>query len=470
MSAYDVIIVGAGPGGYVAAIRAGQLGLRTAIVERSHLGGVCLNWGCIPTKSLLHSAELLDGLRRASTFGIGVAEPSVSLAKMVDRSRAVAAQLNSGVQFLLRKNKVDTIWGDAEISEPGLVRVRPSIVDAPKGALPPGDYRAAHVIVATDARERRLPGIEPGGERVWSYHHAMTLAVVPASLVIVGGGAIGVEFASLYATLGTTVTLVERMPRLLPQEDAEIAELMAKALRKKGVEVICGAGVSSLIPAADGVTAVIADAQGETRRVAAERLLSAAGVVANIDGLGLERLGVDVRNGAIAVDGAGRTNVPGLYAIGDVAGAPMLAHKAEHEGIRCVEAIAGRPTHAAAGPVPSCVFSHPQVASVGLTEEAAAAAGLAVDVGRFGFRGNGKAVTLGETDGLVKVLCERGSGRLVGAHIIGPGASELVPVFSLALTLGATRDQVLATVFPHPTLSEALQEAVLASDGRAIHA
>ena len=470
MPAYDLIVIGAGPGGYVAAIRAAQLGLRTAVVERRHLGGICLNWGCIPTKSLLHSAEIVHGLQIAPQFGVELGEQAISLSKMVERSRSVSGQLNAGVQFLLRKNKIDVIWGEAELAGHGHVRVKPTAGEPPKGTLPPGDYEAADVIVATGARERALPGIDPDGQRIWSYHHAMTARERPASLIVIGGGAIGVEFASFYTALGTKVTLVERMPRILPLEDAEIAELMAKALKKKGIEVVCGADVTKALVNTTGLAVEIKLADGGVRTLEAERLLSAAGVVANIEGLGLERLGVELSNGTIRTDANGRTNVTGIHAIGDVAGPPMLAHKAEHEGILCVEAIAGKITHSALGVVPSCVYAHPQIASIGLTEEAATAAGRAVEIGRFSLRGNGKAVTLGETDGMVKVIFDAASRRVIGAHMIGPSVSELIAVFSLAMTLGATREQLIATIFPHPTISEAMHEAILASDGRAIHA
>lgn len=469
MPAYDVIVIGAGPGGYVAAIRAAQLGLRTAVVERKHLGGVCLNWGCIPTKSLLHSAALFEKAGHAATFGIRAATPSFDLPAVVARSRAVAGQLNAGVQFLLRKNKVDVIWGNAEIVAPGLVRVSSVSGDAPKGTIGPGDHDAGHIIIATGASERRLPGIVPDGKRIWSYHHAMTASAVPASIAIVGGGAIGVEFASLYNSLGSKVTLIERLDRILPQEDGEIAEQMSKSLRKRGIDILSGAEISDVSADEAGVTVRLRNPVG-SGEITAETLLCAAGVVANIEGLGLERLGVALRNGAIATDAAGRTGIDGLYAIGDVAGPPMLAHKAEHEGVRCVEAIAGRAVTDVMGPVPSCIFAAPQIASIGLTEQAASNEGLAVDIGRFGFRGNGKAVTIGETDGFVKVLFDRATGRLLGAHMIGPSVSELVPVFSLALTMGATRAHLLHTIFPHPTLSEALHEATLAADARAIHA
>jgi len=470
MPAYDVIIIGAGPGGYVAAIRAAQLGLRTAIVERSHLGGICLNWGCIPTKSLLHSAELLDHARQSETFGLEPPAPAVNIAGMVARSRAVAKQLNGGVQFLLRKNKVDVIWGEAELLEPGLVRVCPAGSDSPVGVMAPGDYRAAHVIIATGARDRSLAGISPDGKRVWSYRDAMTAPAVPASLVVLGAGAIGVEFASLYKSLGAQVTLIERLPRILPLEDEEIADLMGKVLRKRGIEIVCGAEVSAVMETPKGISVSIGEADGNTRTVVPERLLSAVGVVPNLEGLGIGRLGVALNGGAVATDGVGRTNVAGLYAIGDAAGPPMLAHKAQHEGIRCVEAIAGVGQHASIAAVPSCIYSDPQMASVGLTEQAALEQGQAVDVGRFNLRGNGKAVTIAATDGMVKLIFARKSGRLLGAHMIGPSVSELIAALSLAVTLGATRDQLVHTIFPHPTLSEAIHEAALASQARAIHA
>ncbi|OJF90863.1 dihydrolipoyl dehydrogenase [Pararhizobium antarcticum] len=470
MPAYDLIVIGAGPGGYVAAIRAAQLGLRTAVVERRHLGGVCLNWGCIPTKSLLHSAEILQDLRTAGRFGIDVAEPAISLQKIIERSRNVAAQLNAGVQFLFRKNKIDTIWGDAEITDRGRVTVKASPGDLPKGVLPPGDYEAAHIVIATGARERVLPGLAPDGQHIWSYHHAMTATELPETLVIIGGGAIGVEFAAFYAELGTKVTLIERMPRILPLEDAEIADQMAKALKKKGIDILCSATICDAPTTDAGLTVRLKLADGEIRMLKTEKLLSAVGVVANIEGLGVERLGVELSNGTIRTMSRGRTTVPGIYAIGDVAGPPMLAHKAEHQGVMCAEGIAGRAGHTELGPVPSCVFAHPQLASIGLTEEGAVATGRAFEIGRFSLRGNGKAVTLNETDGMVKVLFDAQTRQVIGAHMLGPNVSEFISVFSLAMTVGATREQLAATVFPHPTLSEVVHEAVLASEGRAIHA
>ena len=469
MSGYDLIVIGGGPGGYVAAIRAAQLGLKTAVIECRHLGGVCLNWGCIPTKSLLNATELLGSMRRASQFGVTAGSIGVDLPAMVTRSRQVASQLNGGVQFLLRKNKVDVIWGRAEIMSPGHVTVRPVDGDLPKGMLPPGDFQASNIIIATGARGRTLPGIAPDGQRVWGYEQAMHASEIPASLTVVGAGAIGVEFADFYQALGTKVTIIERLPQILPQEDAEIADLMAKALKKKGVEIVLGAAIEKLTNNPTSVAAHVHLADGTQSTVESDRLLVAVGVVGNVENLGLERLGVSMSNGVIRTGVGGATSVSGIYAIGDVAGPPLLAHKAEHEGIIAAEAIASGHASHALGTVPSCIYTHPQVASIGLTEAQAAANGTEVDIGRFHFRGNGKAVALGETDGMVKVLFDSTTGKLVGAHMLGASVSEMIAVFSLAMSLGATRAQMEATIFPHPTLSEALHEAILASHGRAIH-
>jgi dihydrolipoamide dehydrogenase len=469
MSAYDTIIIGAGPGGYVSAIRAAQLGLKVAVVERDHLGGICLNWGCIPTKSLLHSAELHASLGHADAFGVTVGRPSVSMVEMVRRSRQTADQLNAGVQFLLKKNKVDLIWGQASVTAPGHVSVTASPTPAPQGALGPGNYATANVIIATGARERLLPGLKPDGKRVWSYRHAMTAEVLPASLAIIGAGAIGVEFASLYRSLGATVTLIERLDRILPQEDAEISEAMAKLLKKRGITIMTGCSVTRSDVGSIGVRLDLAEADRTARAIDCETVLSAAGVIANSEGLGLEACGVIMKNGVIQTDAAGRTSVPGIWAIGDVAGPPMLAHKAEHEGVRAAEAIAGHGVEHPRPTIPGAVFASPQVASVGSTEAAALAEGKQVAVGRFTFRGNGKAVTLGETDGLVKTVFDAATDQLLGAHMIGPQVSEMIALFSFAISVGATRAQLAHTVFPHPTLSEAMHEAVLAAGGQAIH-
>jgi dihydrolipoamide dehydrogenase len=467
MSAYDVLIIGAGPGGYVAAIRAAQLGLRAALVERSHLGGICLNWGCIPTKSLLHGIETLRACRAAEPLGISIGQVRVDEASMFKRSRDVSEQLAAGIAYLLRKNKVDVIWGEAEITRPGEVVVRHSSTPAPKGSLPAGSYEASHIVVATGASPRALPGLVPDGDRIWSYFEALKPPAVPKSLLVAGAGAIGVEFASFYAGVGAAVTLVEQKAAILPLEDPEISEAMAKALRRQGIAIRTATTVTSVETFRDRVVVTLSDGA----RVEADHVLSAAGVVANTGGLGLERLGVDMTGGAIVADGLGRTSLPGILAIGDVAGPPMLAHKAEHDAIRCVEGIAGlRPESGVAAPIPSCVFAHPQVASIGLTEPAAKSAGLEVRIGRFSFRANGKAVATGETEGFVKTIFDTRTDRLVGAHLIGQGASELIQGYAIAMGLGATGAQLADIVFPHPTLSEALHEAVLAASSRAIHA
>jgi len=475
--AYDLIVIGAGPGGYVAAIRAAQLGLKTAIVEREHLGGICLNWGCIPTKALLRSADVYRLARAAGEYGLTVGETGFDLAKIVQRSRDVAGKLNSGVGFLLKKNGIATIFGEATIAARGEVQVAPTRkppvtpqFPAPAGALGAGVYRAKHIIVATGARPRVLPGLESDGRLVWTYFDALKPATAPKSLLVVGAGAIGVEFASFYRTFGAEVTLVEALDRILPAEDAEIAALARKAFEKQGVVIHTGARVEALEKGADSVVATLKMADGGTQRVVADRLLSAAGVVANVEHLGLEALGVALERGVVKTDGLGRTNVPGVYAIGDVAGGPMLAHKAEHEGVACVEAIAGLSPHALdVLRVPGCTYSHPQIASVGLSEARAKEGGREVKIGRFPLRANGKAIALGEPEGLVKTIFDAKSGRLLGAHLIGAEATELVQGFVIAMGLETTEEELMHTIFPHPTLSEAMHESVLDAFARAIH-
>ncbi|MBC2837347.1 dihydrolipoyl dehydrogenase [Paragemmobacter straminiformis] len=462
---HDVLIIGAGPGGYVAAIRARQLGLRVGLVERAHLGGICLNWGCIPTKAMLKGTDLLHQANHADRFGLHPLSPAIDPTRLIARAGEVSGQLSAGVAFLLKKNGVDLIWGAARITAPGQVEVTQSAVAAPRGALEAGRYSAPHIILATGASPRVLPGLEPDGRLVWTYMEALRPDRVPASLVIVGSGAIGVEFASIYAAMGAKVTLVELADRILPAEDAEISGLMAKALQKRGIAIHTGVSVSRLDRAADSLTAHLSNGMV----LVADRLLSAGGVVPNVSGLGLEALGVVFRHGAVETDMAGRTSLPGLYAIGDVAGPPMLAHKAEHEGIACVEAISGRVPHAK-GPIPACIYASPQVASVGLTEAAAAERGVALRVGRFSLRGNGKALVMGEPDGLVKCLFDAATDRIVGAQVIGAEASELIHGLTIAVSLGATSEQLAHVVFPHPTLSEAMHEAVLAAREGAIHA
>jgi dihydrolipoamide dehydrogenase len=474
---YDVIVVGAGPGGYVAAIRAAQLGLRTAVVERAHLGGICLNWGCIPTKALLRSAEIRHEVDMARDFGVVLdGAPRIDLEALIARSRSVAAELNTGVAFLLKKNGVDVIWGEAHIEAPGTLVVKPArksdkvVVPAPKDALGPGRYGARHTIVATGARPRTVPGLEPDGRLIWTYFEAMIPPVLPKSLLVVGSGAIGIEFASFYRALGAEVTVVEILPEILPAEDAEIAGLARKAFEKAGIKILTGAKVTAVKKGSDEVKAAIALADGTHEELAADRLISAVGVVGNFEGLGLETLGVKISKGRIDADGLGRTSLPGVYAIGDVAGPPMLAHKAEHEGVICVEAIKGLETHPLdKSRVPACTYSRPQIASVGLTEAGAKAEGRQVRVGRFPFRANGKALALGERDGLVKTIFDAKTGELIGAHMLGAEVTELIQGFVIAMQLEATEEDLMRTVFPHPTLSEMMGESALAAYGRALH-
>jgi dihydrolipoyl dehydrogenase len=474
---YDVIVVGAGPGGYVAAIRAAQLGLRTAVVERAHLGGICLNWGCIPTKALLRSAEIRHEVDIGRDFGVVLdGAPRIDLEALVARSRSVAAELNTGVAFLLKKNGIDVIWGEARIEAAGTLVVEPArksnkvVVPPPKDALGPGRYGVRHILIATGARPRTVPGLEPDGRLVWTYFEAMVPPVLPKSLLIVGSGAIGIEFASFYRALGTEVTVVEILPEILPAEDAEIAALARKAFEKAGIKILTGAKVMGVEKGADQVTAAVELAGGKRQTLTAERLVLAVGVVGNIEGLGLEALGVRISKGLIEADGVGRTNVPGLYAIGDVAGPPMLAHKAEHEGVICVEAIKGLETHPLdKRRVPACTYSRPQIASVGLTETQAKAEGRQVRVGRFPFRANGKALALGEREGLVKTIFDAQTGELVGAHMVGAEVTELIQGFVIAMQLEATEEDLMRTVFPHPTLSEMMGESVLEAYGRALH-
>lgn len=466
---FDLIIIGGGPGGYVAAIRAAQLGLRTAVAERRHLGGICLNWGCIPTKALLRSAELRDQFAAGDRFGLVTGDIGFDTAGVVEHSRRAAAQLSRGVDGLLKKNKVTVLWGSAELTSPRTVRVSQTDVPPPRGAKGPGEYDAAHIIIATGARPRNLPGLEADGDRVWSYLDAMVPTEIPRSLAVVGSGAIGAEFASFYRSMGSDVTLIEALPQVLPAEDEEIAGIVHKRFAKRGIKIRAGAMVTDASRNVDGV--VLELTLGDIHeRVEADRVISAIGVTGNIDGFGLEALGVATADGTIGVDGNGRTNVPGIYAIGDVAGPPMLAHKAQHEGVVCVEAIAGKAMGSVdPGMVPSCTYCDPQIASVGLTEAAAREKGIEVRVGRFPMIGNGKAVVLGETNGLVKTVFDANTERLLGAHLVGAEVTELIQGFVIALNMGATRNDLIHSIFPHPTLSEAMHESVLDATGRALH-
>jgi dihydrolipoamide dehydrogenase len=467
---FDVIIIGSGPGGYVTAIRAAQLGFKTAIVERSWLGGICLNWGCIPTKALLRSAEIYHYMEHAKDYGLSAEKVSYDAAAVVKRSRTVSKRLNDGVGFLMKKNKVTVIWGEATIDAPGKITVKASKTEAPKGALGPGTYEAKHIIIATGARPRVLPGLEPDQKLVWTYFEAMVPERMPKSLLVVGSGAIGIEFASFFRTFGTEVTVVEVLPQILPVEDAEIAGLARKALEKQGIKFLTNAKVTKLDKKADSVTATIEDAKGATQTITVERVISAVGVVGNTENLGLEKLGVKVERGTIVTDGYSRTNVPGIYAIGDVAGPPMLAHKAEHEGEICIEAIKGLKPHPLDKlMIPGCTYCSPQVASVGLTEAAAKEKKLDIRVGRFPFVGNGKAIALGEDQGLIKVIFDKATGRLLGAHMVGAEVTELIQGYVIAMNLETTEEELMHTVFPHPTLSEMMGEAVLDAYGRALN-
>ena len=475
---YDVIVIGGGPGGYVAAIRAAQLGFKTAVAEREHLGGICLNWGCIPTKALLRSAEIYHYMEHAKDYGLSAEKVGFDAAAVVKRSRGVSGQLNGGVTHLMKKNKIDVLWGEATIAKPGEIKIakpsKPAVEPAhpaPKGVKGEGTYQAKHIIIATGARPRVLPGIEPDGKLIWTYFEAMVPEKMPKSLLVIGSGAIGIEFASFYRTMGVEVTVVEVLPQILPVEDEEIAKHAQKRFEKAGIKIMTGAKVTGVKKGADNVTATVEAADGKTQEITVDRLISAAGVVGNIENLGLEALGVKTDRGCIVTDGYGRTNVAGIYAIGDVAGPPMLAHKAEHEGVVCIEAIKGlNDVHPLdKSQIPGCTYCHPQVASVGMTEKRAREAGHKVKVGRFPFIGNGKAIALGEAEGMVKTIFDEKTGQLLGAHMIGAEVTELIQGYVVAMTLETTEAELMHTVFPHPTLSEMMHESVLDAYGRVIH-
>ncbi|ABE62567.1 dihydrolipoamide dehydrogenase [Nitrobacter hamburgensis X14] len=473
-TSFDIIIIGSGPGGYVTAIRAAQLGFKTAIIEKQYLGGICLNWGCIPTKALLRSAEIYHYMQHAKDYGLSAEKVSYDPKAVVQRSRGVSKRLNEGVGFLMKKNKVTVIWGEASIDAPGKVTVKKSdprlITEPPKGALGEGSYQASHIIVATGARPRVLPGLEQDGRLVWTYFEAMVAPKIPKSLLVVGSGAIGIEFASFFRTMGAEVTVVEVLPQVLPVEDAEIAALARKQFEKQGIKIMTSTKVTKLDKKADSVVATIDVGDGKPVAAEFERVISAVGVVGNIENLGLEKLGVKTDRGCIVIDGYGRTNVPGIYAIGDVAGPPMLAHKAEHEGVICIEAIKGLHPHPMDKMlIPGCTYCHPQIASVGLTEAKAKEAGRDIRVGRFPFAGNGKAIALGEDQGLVKVIFDKTTGQLLGAHMVGAEVTELIQGYVVAMNLETTEQELMHTIFPHPTLSEMMKEAVLDAYGRVLN-
>src|SRR5579871_5002837 len=469
-TSFDVIIIGSGPGGYVTAIRAAQLGFKTAIIEKSYLGGICLNWGCIPTKALLRSAEIYHYMQHAKDYGLSADNVGFDAKAVVQRSRGVSKRLNDGVGFLMKKNKVTVIWGEASIDAPGKITVKKSAVEAPKGALGEGAYQAKHIIIATGARPRVLPGLEPDKKLVWTYFEAMVPERIPRSLLVIGSGAIGIEFASFYRTLGAEVTVVEVLPQILPAEDEEIAQLARKRFEKQGIKIFTGAKVTGVEKKKDQVTATVEDAKGAKQTMTAERVISAAGVVGNIENLGLEALGVKTEKGTIQVDGLGRTNVAGIYAIGDVAGPPMLAHKGQHEGVTCVELIKGLKPHPLdKNRIPGCTYCDPQIASVGVTEKRAKEGGREVRVGRFPFLGNGKAIALGEDQGLVKTIFDKKTGELLGAHMIGAEVTELIQGFVIAMNCETTEEELMNSIFPHPTLSEMMHESVLDAYGRVMH-
>ncbi|MBB3065913.1 dihydrolipoyl dehydrogenase [Limibacillus halophilus] len=460
---FDVLIIGAGPGGYVTAIRGAQLGLKVGIVEKQHLGGICLNWGCIPTKALLRSAEIFHYMSHAKDYGLSAEKVGFDMKAVVQRSRGVSKRLNGGVGHLLKKNKVEVIDGEAVLQGQGKISVS-------KDGKAVGEYAAKHIIVATGARPRALPGIEPDKKQILTYFEAMVPETLPKSLLVIGSGAIGIEFASFYRTMGSEVTVVEVMNQVLPVEDAEIAGLARKQFEKQGIKILTGTKVASVKKAKDSVTCHLEDAKGKTQEITVEKVISAVGVVGNIENLGLEALGVKTDRGCVVTDGYGRTNVAGVYAIGDVAGPPMLAHKAEHEGVVCIEKIAGRNVHAFdKSKIPGCTYCHPQIASVGLTEAKAKEKGHKVKVGRFPFIANGKAIALGEDQGLVKTVFDEKTGELLGAHMVGAEVTELIQGYVVAMNLETTEQELMHTVFPHPTLSEMMHESVLDAYGRAIH-
>jgi len=459
---YDLIVLGSGPGGYVAAIRAAQLGLKTAIVERELLGGICLNWGCIPTKALLRSAEIFHHMKHAAAFGLAPVEPSFELANIVQRSRGVAKQLNQGVTGLMKKHKIAVHFGDGALTGKGKLTVTK---DGQKTEL-----SARNIIIATGARARDLPFAKADGERIWTYRHAMTPKAMPGKLLVIGSGAIGLEFASFYSDLGADVTVVEMLERILPVEDEEVSAFMTKALTKQGMKIRPSTGVQKLTPSAKGVTAEIKDKDGKVTTEDYTHVIVAVGIVPNTENIGLETLGVKTERGHILIDGNCRTNVDGLYAIGDVAGAPWLAHKAMHEAVIAAEAIAGQHPHAMdVRNIPGCTYCRPQVASVGLTEAKAKEAGYKVKVGKFPFIGNGKAIALGEPEGFVKTVFDEATGELLGAHMVGAEVTEMIQGYTIGKTLETTEAELIGTVFPHPTISEAMHEAVLAAYGRTLH-
>ncbi|MEQ1497100.1 MAG: dihydrolipoyl dehydrogenase [Novosphingobium sp.] len=468
MAEYDVIVLGSGPGGYVSAIRCAQLGLKTAIVERENLGGICLNWGCIPTKALLRSAEVLHNMKHAADYGLAADNIRADLDAVVKRSRGVAKQLNQGVTHLMKKNKITVHMGQGTLKGGGKIEV--------KGEKTTETLSAKHIIVATGARARDLPFAPADGKRVWTYRHAMVPAELPSKLLVIGSGAIGIEFASFYNDMGSEVTVVEMMDRMVPVEDADVSAFLEKALKKQGMTILTGAGVEAIEVSATGITAKIKSKDGKVSEGQFSHVIVAIGIVPNTENIGLEAIGVKSEKGIIAIDALGHTNVAGIWAIGDVTAGPWLAHKASHEGVIAAEAIAQALGNKDVHPhgmdkanIPGCTYCHPQIASVGLTEAKAREAGYTIKVGTFPFIGNGKAIALGEPEGFIKTVFDAKTGELLGAHMVGAEVTELIQGYVIGKTLETTEAELMATVFPHPTLSEMMHESVLAAYGRAVH-
>ncbi|MGB4057519.1 MAG: dihydrolipoyl dehydrogenase [Alphaproteobacteria bacterium] len=460
---YDIIVIGGGPGGYVAAIRAAQLGLKTALVESQHLGGICLNWGCIPTKALLRSAEVHHLITHADQFGLKVKGVEIDFKKIIERSRGVASQLSKGIAHLLKKNKVTVYDGWGKLAGAGKITVE-------KDGKVFETLSAKNIILATGARARTLPGLEPDGKLVWTYREAMTPEALPKSVLVVGSGAIGIEFASFYRTLGADVTVVEIMDRVLPVEDEEISALARKAFEKQGIKIMTGAKVSKLDKSKTNVKATI-EAGGKSQEITFDRVIMAVGIIGNTENIGLEKTKVKVDRGHIVTNEWLATDEPGVYAIGDVTAPPWLAHKASHEGVICVEKIAGvKDVHPMnKSNIPGCTYCMPQVASIGMTEKAARDKGLKIKVGKFPFIGNGKAIALGEPEGLIKTIFDEKTGELLGAHMIGAEVTELIQGYVIAKTMETTEAELMHTIFAHPTLSEMMHESVLSAYGKAIH-
>jgi dihydrolipoamide dehydrogenase len=466
---FDVIVLGSGPGGYVAAIRCAQLGLKTAIVERENLGGICLNWGCIPTKALLRSGEVYHQMKHAESYGLSAGQVGFDLAKVVARSRAVAKQLNQGVGHLMKKNKITVYMGTGKLTAAGKLSV--ALNDGKSS-----DLEAKHIMIATGARARELPFAKADGKRLWTYRNAMVPEEMPTDLLVIGSGAIGIEFANFYNDLGAKVTVVEMLDRIVPGEDLEISAALQKSLEKQGMTILTGAGVESLANDGGGVAAKIKAADGKVTDHRFSHCIVAVGIVHNIEGIGLEELGVVVEKGRITIDPYGRTNVPGVWAIGDVTGAPWLAHKASHEGVIAAESIARElgnnevhPHTFEASNIPGCTYCHPQVASLGLSEAKAKEAGYEVRVGKFPAIGNGKAIALGETEGFIKTVFDAKTGELLGAHMIGAEVTELIQGYTIGKTAELVEEDFVQTIYPHPTLSEMMHESVLAAYDRVLH-